>query len=250
MENKGIYLYLLADTAQPAVQEFAQALKKLDYVVELLPSMEAAVNLVAHESSHLIICLSPNMEVNMFRTIAQRAMITGTHLYFIGVGETVFPNSGFFIDSIPGVHISSLPVDLEHLSEVIECNGRKKKRVLVVDDEPILLRSVKLWLGNDFEVSLVNSGETAIEFLNMNVADLVLLDYRMPGMTGPDVLKALRQNELTKRIPIIFLTGKNDRESIVQVMSLKPDGYILKSKPPEEIKAAVTDFFRSRIVHI
>ena len=110
-----------------------------------------------------------------------------------------------------------------------------------------MLRSVKMGLGEDFEVSLVNSGETALDFLTKHPVDLVLLDYRMPGLAGPDVLKAIREDKVNKNLPIIFLTSKNDKESIVKVMSLKPDGYILKSESPEAIKATVVNFIKNRV---
>ena len=53
------------------------------------------------------------------------------------------------------------------------------------------------------------------------------------------------ENEFS-RIPVIFLTNKGDRESVMQVMSLKPQGYLLKSMPPEEIKKSIDDFFQKQ----
>ena len=130
----------------------------------------------------------------------------------------------------------------------MEKNDVIKKRILVVDDEPIMLRSIKNWLGDQFEVSLVNSGETALQFLDMHPIDLVLLDYKMPTMTGPKVLQKIRTDKNMKDLPVIFLTAKNDKESIMSVVHMKPEGYILKTQSPEEIKQAVMDFFNKRII--
>lgn len=240
-------LYLFAGKQLGAVQNLVQALRKLEYNVKEVTAEADAMGIACEKGSHLIVCLEPEMNIEVLRTISQRSLMGGAFLYFVGNPEVILPNRAAFLEKVPGVHISGLPVDYNLLSEAIECNRREKKRVLVVDDEAIMLRSVKVWLGDDFEVSLVNSGETAIDFLTKHPVDLVLLDYRMPGMTGPDVLQALRQNELTRRIPVIFLSGKNDKESIMQVMSLKPNGYILKTMKPEEIKAAVVNFFTTRI---
>ena len=59
--------------------------------------------------------------------------------------------------------------------------------------------------------------------------DLILLDYEMPVVDGPQVLQMLRQEEETAHIPVLFLTGNGSREAVSRVMELKPDGYILKS---------------------
>jgi CheY-like chemotaxis protein len=122
-----------------------------------------------------------------------------------------------------------------------------RKRILVVDDEPIILRSIKIWLDNDFDLFLVNSGEMALEFLESHFVDLVLLDYKMPTMDGPRVLEAIRANDKLRNLPVIFLTANNDRQSVITAMQYKPDGYILKNKTPDEIKAAVEDFFKNRL---
>ena len=56
-----------------------------------------------------------------------------------------------------------------------------------------------------------------------------MLDYEMPVVDGPQVFQMLRQEQSTKHIPVVFLTGVGTREGVERVMALKPDGYILKS---------------------
>ena len=65
----------------------------------------------------------------------------------------------------------------------------------------------------------------------------------MPVTDGPQVLEMLRADEETKSIPVIFLTGKSDRESVMAVLSLKPEGYFLKSIEREELLNNLKDFF-------
>jgi CheY-like chemotaxis protein len=96
-----------------------------------------------------------------------------------------------------------------------------------------------------FQVSVVTSGKQAITFLHQNKVDLVLLDYNMPEMPGPEVLKALRSNEETKKIPVAFLTGIDNKESISQVLALKPQGYILKSATKEALISKIDDVLRA-----
>ena len=76
--------------------------------------------------------------------------------------------------------------------------------------------------------------------------DLVLLDYEMPIVDGKQVLGMIRAEKEFSDMPVIFLTSKDDKESVMQVMSLKPDGYLLKTLEPAKIIQAVDDFFEKQ----
>jgi CheY-like chemotaxis protein len=79
-----------------------------------------------------------------------------------------------------------------------------------------------------------------------NKVDLILLDYEMPVTDGPQVLEMLRADPDTKDIPVIFLTGKGDKESVMSVVSLKPDGYFLKTMGKKDLLEKIKVFFVSR----
>lgn len=102
------------------------------------------------------------------------------------------------------------------------------KHVLVIDDDPLMLRVIKEELKDEFQVATAISGKIGLSFLQRKKTDLILLDYEMPEENGPMVLEKLRANEATRDIPVVFLTGINDREKIKQVLSMKPQGYLLK----------------------
>ncbi|MDD3367790.1 MAG: response regulator [Lachnospiraceae bacterium] len=121
----------------------------------------------------------------------------------------------------------------------------RKKHILVVDDSGTMLRTIKSWLGNRYKVSMVNSGMNAITFLANYKPDLILLDYEMPICTGPQVLKMIRSEVSTSSIPVIFFTARGDKESVMEVLKLKPEGYLLKSMKPSEIMAAINNFFEN-----
>lgn len=118
-----------------------------------------------------------------------------------------------------------------------------RKNILLVDDDPTFLHLVKDWLSEKYKVTIVNSGMQAITYIAKNVPDLVLLDYEMPVTTGPQVLEMMRTETGTSDIPVIFLTGKGDKESVAKVLRLKPQGYILKSAGQREVMQQVDDFF-------
>ena len=121
-----------------------------------------------------------------------------------------------------------------------------KKKILVVDDSGAMLRNVKGWLEDKYQVILANSGALAIKYLAMNHPDLMLLDYEMPICDGKQVLEMIRAEEDFADIPVMFLTGKNDRESVLNVAGLKPEGYLLKSMEPAKIVQAIDDFFEKK----
>ncbi len=141
------------------------------------------------------------------------------------------------------------PVNVKELgremSRVVENEQVRlqKKRILVVDDDGTMLRTIKSWLSDKYQVFMVNSGMAAITFLARNQVDLILLDYEMPVTTGPKVLEMLRSEPSTSSIPVMFLTVKSDRESVMQVLSLKPEKYLLKTMPPTELVANIDEFF-------
>ncbi|SDB18078.1 MULTISPECIES: PleD family two-component system response regulator [unclassified Butyrivibrio] len=122
----------------------------------------------------------------------------------------------------------------------------QKKKILVVDDDGTMLRTIKSWLSEKYQVFMVNSGMNAITFLAKNKVDLILLDYEMPVITGPKVLEMLRSESGTSDIPVMFLTVKNDKESVAQVISLKPEKYLLKTMPPADLIANIDEFFEKQ----
>lgn len=126
---------------------------------------------------------------------------------------------------------------------IIERKSGKRKKILVVDDSGITLRNVKGWLEDKYQVILANSGAMAIKYLSINKPDLILLDYDMPIVDGKLVLEMIRNEVEFADIPVFFLTGKSDKESIMSVMNLKPEGYILKSTDTNLIVQTIDDFF-------
>ena len=119
----------------------------------------------------------------------------------------------------------------------------ERRNILVVDDSGSYLRSVQEWLGNDYQITLANSATMAIKAITLKRPDLILLDYEMPVVDGKQVLEMIRSEEDFADIPVIFLTGKDDWDSVMDVMPLKPSGYLLKSMKPEDIRRSIEEFF-------
>lgn len=133
---------------------------------------------------------------------------------------------------------------VEYVNEYLEKNSNLlKHKILVVDDSGAVLRNVKGWLEDKYQVILANSGTMAIKYLSLNHPDLILLDYEMPICDGRQVLEMIRSESEFSHVPVIFLTNKNDKESVMSVTALKPEGYLLKTMEPGQIVQAIDDFF-------
>ncbi|MCR4655241.1 MAG: response regulator [Lachnospiraceae bacterium] len=145
------------------------------------------------------------------------------------------------------VNINSLVEDMEKLSEAID-EYHREKSILVIDDDNDFLTIMKSWLKSSYLVEGVRSGNEAFHYLEMKHPDLILLDYEMPGLDGYEVMDKIHKNPHTYRIPIIFLTGKNDRESVIRILKHKSDGYLLKSMPKEELLDNLERFFAESIL--
>ena len=122
----------------------------------------------------------------------------------------------------------------------------KKRTILAVDDSGVILRNIKTLLEDKYQVIPVNSSEMAIKYLALNIPDLILLDYEMPIVDGKQFMQMIREDTEFQNIPIIFLTGKNDAQTVMDVMSLKPNGHLLKSMDAQKLHAAIDDFFKKQ----
>ncbi len=116
---------------------------------------------------------------------------------------------------------------------------KRRKHILIVDDDSSVLKLIKGYLSEKYDVATAISGKVAMKFLETRRTDLVLLDYEMPGENGPAVLGKIRSDEHIKNLPVVFLTGVTDREKIQEVLAMKPQGYLLKPIDAERLFASI-----------
>ena len=160
----------------------------------------------------------------------------------ICVGETKFHSDLERVKPILGRYVwVDRPIDMEKFEAIVDNAitsaplAESKKRILIVDDDPSYAKMVREWIKEFYRVDIVTAGMQAISFLlkvsetQGEQVDLILLDYEMPIVDGPQVFQMLKQESATAKIPVIFLTGIGTKEAVARVMELKPDGYVLKS---------------------
>ena len=111
------------------------------------------------------------------------------------------------------------------------------KKILVIDDEKDFVTTIKYFLEmNGYEVTVAYDGITALEKVKkLSNLNLILLDIGIPGIDGFEVLRRLRINPATKRIPIIMLSCRTDTPSIFAAKGLKATDYIIKTMEFEKM---------------
>ena len=127
-----------------------------------------------------------------------------------------------------------LNLNVEEVRQNKEIPPKIKKKIIVIDDNALVLRNIKSLLETDYEVSLATSGQKGLDTIRDKCVDLILLDYDMPGMDGKEVFETIKSDDSLKNIPVIFLTSVAEREQILAVLKSMPFGYILK--PPAKDK--------------
>ncbi len=151
------------------------------------------------------------------------------------------------------------PVNLEKVStcvnELLYSGGTEKKSlkdisnenketILLVDDSPSLLRAMQSMLSQKYKVNFVTSGTQAIAAIAKDRPDIILLDYEMPICDGRMTLQMLRSEESTKDIPVVFLTGIADSAHVIEVMELRPQGYLLKPCSEKKIFSTIENVLK------
>src|SRR4029079_17370480 len=110
-------------------------------------------------------------------------------------------------------------------------------KILVVDDEPQIRRVMRVILaGENYEIVEARSGEAALLRFREYLPDLVLLDLNMPGMSGLETCRAIRE---TSEVPIVVLTGRHEEEEKVEVLDAGADDYVTKPFGKQELLARI-----------
>lgn len=104
----------------------------------------------------------------------------------------------------------------------------KKKIILIAEDDVSLVDTYKLALRDSFELLVAYNGKEALEAVNSQVPDLVLMDIMMPEMDGIEVLKHIKENSVTEKVPVILVTAKVQHKDVLDGYQSGADYYITK----------------------
>ncbi|MDE6814985.1 MAG: response regulator [Lachnospiraceae bacterium] len=121
-----------------------------------------------------------------------------------------------------------------------QAKGRNsKKRILAVDDTALILTRISNTLRDDYDVITVNSGVRALKYLELERPDLILLDIQMVPKDGVETLRQIRSMKDTEDIPVIMLTGVEDKEVVLKSARLGICDYILKPFSSDDLLSRI-----------
>ena len=113
-----------------------------------------------------------------------------------------------------------------------------KSNILVVDDEPVARQSLTDILRLEgFSVNSVPNGQDAVEYVRANPVELIVVDLRMPGMDGLEVIQVV--NQISPETEVILLTAFGTTETAIQALRLRVHDYLLKPAPPAQVLSSV-----------
>lgn len=112
-------------------------------------------------------------------------------------------------------------------------------KILIVDDEPNIVMTLEYaFRKQGFEVFIARDGSEALEILNKEIPDVIMLDIMMPNVDGYETLKRIKNNKELEKTKVVFLTAKNKASDIEKGLKLGADKYLTK---PFSIKKIVSE---------
>ncbi len=127
----------------------------------------------------------------------------------------------------------------------------KKISLLIIEDEQCIQDMLKFALPTaDYDIFPVFSVPEAMRLLSQNIPNLIVLDWMLPGKSGIDFIKWIKEKELYKNIPIIMLTANAEETQKIQALLAGADDYITKPFSPAELKARIKAILRRGLLMI
>lgn len=124
--------------------------------------------------------------------------------------------------------------------------NKQIKNIAIVDDDEIsrIILYKYLILEKQYSTKLYASGEEFLESTNKIIPDLVILDIEMPGVNGIEVFDRMRKIKELEDVPVIFLTGKEDKNTVMKCIGRGADGYMVKPVTKEVLKAKLSEILK------
>ncbi len=115
----------------------------------------------------------------------------------------------------------------------------RKDKIVIIDDDPDILDVLQLTLSENFTVFSAPNGKEGLELVKTKSPDIVITDYNMPVMNGPQFVRELRKDVLLRHLPVIMLTGKGETKDMVEGIDSGADDYLIKPFDPENLLARI-----------
>ncbi len=116
--------------------------------------------------------------------------------------------------------------------------------ILLIDDESAILQMLNQYLKQYYIVKLALNGKTALNFIKQDPPDLIIVDWMLPDLSGPEIISWVRNNKSYKSIPIIMLTAKSSEQDKLKGFDSGADDYIVKPLLLSELGARIKALLR------
>lgn len=126
----------------------------------------------------------------------------------------------------------------------------ERKKILLIDDTPVVLHILVSILSDDYDVVVAINGNAGLELTKKITPDLIVLDVIMPGMSGYEVLKALKSDERTKCIPVVLISGEESSEIADTCYKLGAVAYIEKPFDVDIVKQEIDNSLYGHLTSI
>lgn len=238
---------LIVDDSEEQLELHKQYLDDT-YTVVCCKSGASALDKLS-EITPLLILLDIEMPVMNGYTVLEkiRKMETAMNIPVIGLTGNNNRASVLNFVSKGGNDYLAKPVTREVLRDKValvlkqENKKRDMKKILIVDDELESLLLFKNLLKDSYNITTLNAGQMAIDYLNKHMPDLILLDYHMTPFSGVSLFRMIRGMDNLKEIPIAFITGCHDKESLLECAKLLPAGVFLKPIDKAELHKKIKE---------
>ena len=256
---------LIADDSITVRMDLGEALELAGFDTVLCADIHSAKEALAHERVALVvldILLSDGRGQDFFEALRQSpasaqipVLLLSTHEEFksrmpqIDAGPAVFVGKPYQLEEVvkqaqalTQVSVQEADVDAKTSPSVLGA-----KRLLAVDDSVTYLQELASQLREeDYVVIMASSGEEALACLATEQVDGILLDLIMPGLSGQDACKLIKQRAKWRDIPLIMLTAHDDRDAMIECINAGADDYIAKSADFEVLKVRLRAHLRRK----
>jgi len=237
-------LFLLEDDALFA-RELALQIGYFGYRVHTFPRLEGLKDALSHTTPTAIIAdiTSSKDESTSLKAVAEINQLTEAQIPIIFISARDDFETRLRAVRTGGYAYFTRPFDVSTLIDRLDMLYKTQEtyRILIVDDDFPLAEYYRLILENaGMTVSVITDPLQAMESLSEFRPDLILMDVYMPGCTGLELAKVIRQQDSFVGIPIVFLSSETDIERQLIAMSLGGDDFLTKPIRPEHLISAVT----------
>lgn len=132
-------------------------------------------------------------------------------------------------------------------NEEVEGPSRKLDSILLIDGDDRLLQSLKNSLADEFQLWCASDGLQGLECAQSKLPDIIITDISIPEVDGFEICHLIKANSATSHIPVIFLTAKNDKQSIIHGLEAGASDYMLKPADPAILKVRIRNILDERI---